>query len=158
MLTQDAQRLRLGTAVILQGATRLPPLQGRVKRIEPAGFTRLPTLGVERKRVRVIVRLVGRPRALGVGYRLQARFWTASRAQALSVPGFAVLLGTDGKPYVLVVREGVLRGQPVRLGLREELRVEVADGLHDGGHVVRVLEASMTDGVRVRARDAAEEP
>ena len=57
LLTTDAVQVRPGTPVILQGWGGDGPLAGRVRLIEPSGFTHPSALGVDEQRVNVIVAL-----------------------------------------------------------------------------------------------------
>ncbi len=82
VLTQDALRLTLGGTVRLESAAGNSPITGKVKRIEPQGFTKRSSLGVEQQRVNVIVTLDAKPKALGTGYRLHARFFTGAKGDA----------------------------------------------------------------------------
>jgi HlyD family secretion protein len=163
VLTQDALRLTPGAKVQLEAASRLPLISGEVKRIEPAGFTKLSSLGVEQQRVNVIVALAERPAGLGVGYRLQARFFTASKADALVVPRFSVLqapyrptedgdtpMSLNGSFYVLKIEEGKLVKQPVELGLRSDLFLEITSGLSASDEIVATPSANMEEGAKVK--------
>jgi HlyD family secretion protein len=119
-----------------------------VRRIEPAGFTKLSSLGVEQKRVRVIVRpLAGPP--LGAGYRLEAEFLIASKRGVLGVERQSLLQRPDGTFYVFVVRDGKLREQAVRVGVTEDLRVEVVGGLSEGDLVVTAPDSAHKEGAEV---------
>ena len=149
VLTQDALRLQPGSPVTLGPATRLEPIPGQVLRIEPAGFTKLSSLGVEQQRVRVVVSLAGRPAGLGVGYRLQARFVTGAKPDALVVPRASVLQAPDQSFYVLRIAGGVLERTPVEIGLRSDLELEVTDGLSATDPIVARPDATLTDGMRV---------
>ncbi len=150
VLTQDAMRLTPGAEVTLQPATRMQTIRGRVKRIEPQGFTKLSSLGVEQQRVNVIVSLEERPANIGVGYRLRARFLTASKPEALIVPRYSVLQAPDQSFYAFRVEGGRLSRTPVKLGLRSDLELEIVAGLGAGDQIVAAPEASMRDGGRVR--------
>ncbi len=151
VLTEDALRLAPDAEVELTAATRDRPTLGKVKRIEPAGFTKLSSLGVEQQRVNVIVALGERPADLGVGYRLQARFYTGIAHNALSVPRFSVLQAPDQSYYVLQVVDGKLHHQTVTLGLRNDLRLQVTSGLSGDAHIVATPDTAMSEGQRVHA-------
>jgi HlyD family secretion protein len=153
VLTQDALRLSPGSEVQLQPATRFQAFPGQVKRIEPAGFTKLSSLGVEQQRVNVIVSLDERPEGLGVGYRLQAQFFTGSNAEALIVPRFSVLQAPDQSFYVFTVRDGKLKRRPVRLGLRSDLELEIVEGLKAEETIVASPEATMHEEMKVKAAE-----
>jgi HlyD family secretion protein len=151
VLTQDAQRLTPGARVELQAAAGLPPFAGRVLRIEPAGFTKLSSLGVEQQRVNVIVGLDERPAQLGVGYRVTARFFTGQADDAVTVPRYSVLQAPDGAHYVLAVQDGALVRRPVTLGLQTDLELQITDGLTATDSIVAAPDAELREGQRVRA-------
>ncbi len=157
VLTSNALRLRIGGAVELKLAAQHESIAGKVKRIEPAGFTKLSSLGVEQQQVKVIVALK-RPtretpaaRRLGVGFRLQARFITATKTDALLVDRFSVLQAPDGTFYVFKVADGVLRKQPVALGLKSDLEMEITSGLTESDIIVAAPDTTLHDGDKVRA-------
>jgi HlyD family secretion protein len=150
VLTQDALRLSVGDAVRLTAAGLGKSLDGRVKRMEPAGFTKLSSLGVEQQRVKVIVTPAQRPPSLGVGYRLQARFFTGVKQDALIVPRFSVLQGVDGGHYVFKVVAGELVRQVVKVGLRNDLDFEIVEGLGLDERIVAAPDTEMRAGDSVK--------
>jgi len=152
VLTQDALRLGVGGEVLLESALGRTEIPGKIKRIEPAGFTKLSSLGVEQQRVNVIVDFEDKPESLGVGYRLQARFVTGTKTDALTVPRFSVLQAPDRSFYVLKVVDGRLRKAPVRIGLRSDLELEVTEGLTQSDLIVARPDTSMVEGTRVRVK------
>jgi len=155
VLTQDALRLAKGSPVTLEPASGIAAIAGKVTRIEPAGFTKLSSLGVEQQRVKVIVELVGDHGALKVGYRVQARFLTGSKADALVVPRFSVLQAPDRSFYVFKAADGKLVRQNVTIGLRSDLELEVTEGLAATDRIVARPDATMKDGMKVKVSDVA---
>jgi len=153
VLTQDALRLEPGSEVSLEPAARLNSIPGEVKRIEPAGFTKLSSLGVEQQRVNVIVSFTGGHNHLGVGYRVQARFFTGSKEDALIVPRPSVLQEPNGEFYALKVTDGALSRQPVKLGLRSDLELEVTEGLSESDRIVASPDSALKVGTRVDVRE-----
>ena len=151
VLTQDALRLAERSVVWLQPAAGHQEIGGKVKRIEPAGFTKLSSLGVEQQRVKVIVSLDERPKGLKVGYRLQARFITGTKDDALIVPRFSVLQAPDRSFYVYKVAEGRLAKQAVSIGLRSDLELEVVEGLTKDDAIVARPDTTLKDGQKVKA-------
>ncbi len=143
VMTQDALRLRKGGAVSLVPAYGLKPIPGRVKRIDPSGFTKRSSLGVEQQRVRVIVALEGRAQGLGVGYRVQAQFFTGTKKNALLVPRFSVMQARDRSFYVLKMVHGTPRKTHVTLGLRTDLELEIVKGLSEKDRIVARPTASI---------------
>jgi HlyD family secretion protein len=150
VLTQDALRLRPGMPVQLYPGPGRPPLKAHVSRIEPRGFTKLSSLGVEQKRVRVLMRLEKIPPHLGSGYRLEAEFLVGRHPQVLALPRPALLQRPDGSFYVFKVVAGRLQEQTVELGVSEDLRVAIQSGLRQGDAVLAAPESGLQDGDEVR--------
>jgi HlyD family secretion protein len=159
LLTADAMQAQPGSPVVI---TRWggPPLQGRVRRVEPAGFTKISALGVEEQRVRVLIDIASPPdawRRLGVGYRVNVRIVTLAVERALTVPVSAVFPIPKGKEQgsgmaVYTVVDGRARLVPVQLGGRNDAQAWVRSGLDAGANVIIYPAATIADGVRVKVR------
>jgi len=143
-----------GTPVLVQGWGGSAPLAGKVRRVEPSGFTRPSALGVDEQRVNVIVALTDaqeRFAALGDGYHVEARLVLWRTERALKVPDGAVFRhGDDWAVYL--IDAGVARLTRVRIGHRGELDVEIVDGLSEGATVAVHPGDRVKDGARVEAR------
>jgi HlyD family secretion protein len=150
ILSEDALKLQPGSEVRYESGPSGLELHGKVKRIEPQGFTKLSSLGVEQQRVNVIASVENPPAHLGVEFRLHARFFTGSKQDALIVPRFAVLQAPDQTFYVFVVRDGEIARQPVSLGLRSDLEIEVVEGLDEESVVVAAPDTTLEPGASVR--------
>ncbi len=154
VLTQDALKLSQGGNVILEPAARMEPIEGKVKKIEPAGFTKLSSLGVEQQRVNVIVDLEDRPENLGVGYRLQAEFITGSKKNVLIIPRSCVMQSVDETYYVWTVQDGALRKKNVTIGLRSDLELEILTGLSEKDTLVLHPDVNMEEGMSVTVKSS----
>ena len=168
VLSSDAVKVAPGTQVILEHWGGAQPLEGRVRLIEPAGFTKISTLGVEEQRVNVIVDLVDPPdqrESLGDGFRVEARIVIAEKEDALKIPAsamFRVARGTDSSDEqwaVFVVREGTAKLVHVATGLRNGLEAEIVPAgeaeqpaLEEGDMVIVHPSDRLTDGARIRSR------
>ena len=150
VLTDDALRLSPGSTVIMRAGSGAIEMRGAVKRVEPAGFVKVSSLGVEQQRVRVIVSLDHRPEGLGVGYRLHARFITARKSEALIVPRAAVLQDRSGEVYVYLVEGRKLKKNPVEIGLRSDLEFEIIRGLDEDSVFLSAPDATLESGESVR--------
>lgn len=149
LLTQDAVALSPGAAVEYTMAPGLPPLTGVVTRVDPAGFVKLSSLGVEQQRVYVISSLQSRPDTLGMGFRLQARYTKGEKADALVLPRSAILQAPDESYYVFKVVGGRLARQTIKIGLRNDFDIEVTEGVGEGDDVVATPTTAMKDGQRL---------
>lgn len=159
LLTPDALRAAPGTRVVIERWGGPQALEGRVRRVEPAAYTKVSALGIEEQRVEVLIEIVS-PRsdwaALGDGYRVGVRIVTTQVDGALRVPAGAVfpLAAPDGdrEHAVFAVRDGRAALVPVRLGGRNGSEAWITDGLAAGDVVIVYPSAAVRDGVRVRER------
>jgi HlyD family secretion protein len=158
ILSQDVVNVKEQDPVEITGpAIGSTPAHGTVKRIYPAGFTKVSSLGVEQQRVKVIVGInpedlarLRKDRDLGVDYRVRVRVITADKGDALTVPRSALFRGGDGKWQLFVVRDGRARLQPVETGLMNDEIAEITAGPKADEQVVLAPETSLRDGVRVK--------
>jgi HlyD family secretion protein len=156
LLTTDAVRARPGSRVMIErwGGDHL--LEGRVRLVEPGGFTKVSALGVEEQRVNVIVDIVSPRsewRALGDGFRVGVRVVTQDEPAVLQVPVSAVFPRNDGQGQaVLRLEDGHARETPVAVVARNATSAWIREGLKAGDTVIVYPPASVHDGVRARAR------
>ena len=128
-------------------------ISGRVRAIEPSGFTKVSALGVEEQRVNVVVDIAGLPMGLSDGHRVNVAIVVWSTPSAIAVPRSALVPGgAAGTWQVYLVRSGVVARQPVRIGHMAGTDAEVAGGLAIGDRVVVYPSDQVRDGARVTAR------
>jgi len=159
LLTTDALQAGPGSAVRIARWGGAGVLDGRVRRVEPAAFTKISALGVEEQRVRVLIDIVGpsdRWRALGDGFRVGVSIVTLSLEKAVKVPVSAIFpVPNDGDgagTAVFVVDDGRARLVAVRIGARNGSEAWVQGGLAAGASVIVYPPAAVRDGARVRIR------
>lgn len=156
MLSTDAVEVHRGADVIIERYGRdQDPLHGRVRIIEPYGFTKISALGVEEQRVNVIVDFVGAPEewaALEHGYRVEAAVVTWSADDVVQVP-VSALFRSSGRWAVFRVADGVARVTPLEIGHSNGDVAEVLAGLEPGETVVLYPGERVADGVSVRPRE-----
>ena len=154
VLSADAVRLRGGMRVELLRWGGGAPLAGRVRRVEPGGFTKFSALGVEEQRVWVIVEITS-PRAdwatLGEAYRVNARFILRESAETLRVPSSAAF-SADGSRAVFRIDGARARRTAIEAGIEGEGWLQVNGGLAPGDRVVLHPDRELEDGQRVRIR------
>lgn len=124
-------------------------LAGIVRRVEPAAFTKVSALGIEEKRVNVIIDLRDDVTGLGDNYRVQARIILWEGDNVLQVPVSSLFRGNDGWA-VFRVRDGRAHVTPVDIGRRGTYYAEVVGGLSEGDQVVVHPTNDLQDGMRVR--------
>jgi HlyD family secretion protein len=152
VLSEDAVRIQIGTRALIVQWGGPAQLEARVRRIEPQGFTRVSSLGVEEQRVPVIATLTSPPemwRSLGVGYRVLARFVVWSEPRVLQAPSGALFRTTDGWA-AFVVAGGRARRRAVTIGQQAGLATQIVSGLQEGDIVIEHPANAVADGMRVR--------
>jgi HlyD family secretion protein len=158
LLTTDALKTPPGSRVVIERWGGEGLLEGRVRLIEPAGFTKVSALGVEEQRVRVLIDITsppGRWEALGDSFRVGVRIVTLSLDDAVKVPVSAVFPvpeSEDGGMAVFKVVDGRARLVPVTVGARNGAEAWVRSGLQPGDVVVVYPPSEVKDGVRVAVR------
>jgi HlyD family secretion protein len=153
-LSADAVRIRAGQRVIVERWGGGDALGGRVRLVEPSGFTKISALGVEEQRVNVIVDLDAPREALaqlGDRFRVEVRVITSSADDVLRVPVSALV--RRGEAWsVFAVEDGRAAARPVTIGARNDTFAEVRSGLAEGARVVAFPSERIAEGVAVTAQ------
>jgi RND family efflux transporter MFP subunit len=152
VLTHQAQQLHPNDPVILTSLDKRLTLQGKVARIDPAGFTKKSSLGVDEQRVYVIVHLINSQNLnnLGVEFQLQAQFLIGQPdKKALLIPRFSVLQDEQGKYYVFKVKDNILQKQVVEIGMMTDQEISIKKGLTVEDFIVTQPTADMFDGMKI---------
>lgn len=153
-LSEDAVRIPKRAIVLIERWGGDRSLRGVVRRVEPAGFTKISALGVEEQRVNVVVDFdVEREiwGALGDGYRVEVRVIVWQAEDVLKVPTSS-LFRHEGDWAVFVAEGGRARLRGVEVGQRNGLEAEVLGGLDENELVIAHPSDTITDGARVAAR------
>lgn len=124
-------------------------LSGVVRTVEPAAFTKISALGIEEKRVNIIVDLEEPESRLGDNYRIQAKIILWQGEGILQVPVSSIFRGGQGW-NVFVIRNGKAVRQPITIGKRGTYYAEVLDGLEEGDVVVIHPTNDLEDDMRVK--------
>jgi len=152
VLSTEATRVASGARVHVDAGSGVA-LEGRVRYVEPAAFTKVSALGIEEQRVNVVIDLVSPPaqwNKLGDGYRVDVRIVIAARADAVVAPVAALFRDSD-RWAVFVVDNGHASKRSVKLGGRNSTDVWVEQGVQPGDKVIVYPSDSVADGARVRA-------
>lgn len=151
LLSTDAVKVARGTPVVFTRWGGEKPLDGRVRTIEPAGFTKVSALGVEEQRVTVIVDVTS-PRAdwqrLGAGYRVEAAFVVWRGEKVLHVPASA-LFRYEGGWAVFTIEGGLAKRRKIEVGHRAGLIAEIISGIDAGATVIDHPDTAIEDGSMV---------
>ena len=152
VLSADASRIRPGALAVIDSWGDGESLTGRVRRVEPAAFTRVSALGVDEQRVNVVIDLPRLPPGLSDGYRVEARISVWEGRDETIVP-ISALFRQEQDWAVFLVRGGRAEVTRVRIGEQNATGAQVLDGLRVGDEVVLFPSDQITSGRRVtRAR------
>ena len=158
LLTTEALSTPPGTLVRIHRWGGRGALEGRVRLVEPAAFTKISALGVEEQRVRVLIDLHSPEqdwRGLGDGYRVGVQLVVQRVDDALQVPVSAVVPWNEGDRHgmaVFLVQSGRARVAQVELGGRNGDQAWVRGGIEAGSTVVVYPPPGVKDGGRVKVR------
>ncbi|MFN0317162.1 MAG: efflux RND transporter periplasmic adaptor subunit [Burkholderiales bacterium] len=150
VLSTDATRIAPAAAVKIEAGVG-KTLEGRVRLVEPAAFTKISALGIEEQRVNVIIGLASPReewRELGDGYRVDVRIVTLSRPDALSIP-VSALFREDSQWAVFVALDGKSQKRSVKVGARTPLAAWIESGLEPGEKVILYPSDSVAHGKRI---------
>ncbi len=155
LLSSAAVRVKPGQRVLIEQWGGDHPIHGRVRLVEPSGFTKISALGVEEQRVNAIIDFVdppGKRPNLGDGYRVEVRIIVWSTDDVLKVPTSSLFRrGNDWAVYV--VQDGRAAVRTVQVGHQSGLEAEVTGGLQAGERIIVYPSDAVADGVKVIPRD-----
>lgn len=153
LLSTDAVRVEVGAParIVDWGG---PPINGRVARIEPAGFPKVSALGIEELRVETIVDLTDPAeqwRRLGHDFRVVVEVTIWQGEDVLTVPVGAMFRNGEGWA-VFAVRDGRARLARIEVGHSNASEAEILGGLAEGDRVILYPSDRIADGTRVVRR------
>ena len=152
VLTTDAARVREGAKVLLERWGGPTALGGRVRRVEPSGFTKISALGVEEQRVWIVIDITS-PReawtSLGDSYRVDVKIVVDEMEKAIVVPIGALFRRGDAW-QVFIVDRGRARLRTIKVSRRSGRLAAIAEGLRPGETVVVYPPAALKEGSAVR--------
>jgi HlyD family secretion protein len=154
VLSTDAVEIRSGADVIIEHWGGEEQLSGRVRRVEPAAFTKISTLGVEEQRVNVLVDILSPPEQwarLGDAYQVDAAIVVFTQEDATIVSSGALFRRGDAW-NVFVVSNGRAELREVRLLRRSGRLAAIASGVTAGDAVIVYPSDRIGPGVRVAQR------
>lgn len=155
LLSTDAVKVESGTRVLFERWGGESTLEGRVRVVEPTGFTKVSALGVEEQRVWVVVDLTSPAsdwQRLGNGYRVDAEFILWEGSDILQIPSSA-LFRHAGDWAVFAVDNDRAERRKVTIGRRNGLRAQILSGLTRGEQVILHPDESIEPGTRVEPRN-----
>lgn len=159
VLTEDAVQINEGAPVKIESWGGYETLEGKVRIIEPAAFTKVSALGVEEQRVKVIIDITSpkeKCQGLADSYRVNTLISTFQTKDALTIPTGALF--RDGKHWAVfkLVNGRAVKTQ-VEIPRRNPESAMVSKGLKKGDHVIVYPSDEIANGTRVKAMNNSQE-
>lgn len=156
LLSTDAVQVSPGNRVVIDDWGGDNALSGIVERVDPWGFKKFSSLGVEEQRVNAIIRFTGDAKArnrLGHGYRIEAKIIVWETEKTLKVPSNALF--REGENWaVFKVVDGRAIKTDVEVGKQNGTSAQILSGLNDQDAIILYPASGITDGTRVTQRTA----
>ena len=154
LLSRDAVRVQSGAPVTITAWGGDQPLNGRVRLVEPYGFTKISALGIEEQRVNVIVDFTD-PRSqwsrLGHGYRVDAAIEIWKADDVVQVPTGALFRHQKSWAVFRVIGDKAVRTE-VTIGHNNGRVAEILAGVKPGETIVLHPSERIADGVALTKR------
>jgi HlyD family secretion protein len=154
VLSADAVKIKPDMKVLFDRWGGEQPLQGRVRNIEPVGFTKISALGVEEQRVLVISDFTSpgeQWQRLGDGYRVEAQFILWQEDDVLQVPASSLFRYKQGWA-VFVIDGNRASRREIKVGQRNGLNAQILAGVAPGEMVINHPSDAVEDGRSVKQR------
>ncbi|MCH9654975.1 MAG: efflux RND transporter periplasmic adaptor subunit [Planctomycetes bacterium] len=158
VLSQYVGNIRIGAPVDIEGpAIGDEPVQGKVKRIYPKGFTKISSLGVEQQRVKVIIsfneniwkQLQEQNRELGTDFRVRVKIFTEIKKDVVKVPRSALFRNGSGQWQAFLVRNSKTVLLDVEPGVMNDFEAEIRSGIKAGDQLIIAPSMNLKSGTSV---------
>jgi len=150
LLSDDLRDVRVGQRVMISAPLLGDEvLWGQVEKIRPQAFTKVSALGVEQRRVEVIVSMEETAN-LQPGYEVQASIETQLKKNVLTIPRESLRSNAAGGYEVLLVKNGTVVHQTVKAGIKAPEIVEILNGLTEGDRIVRDGTLELKEGQKIK--------
>lgn len=158
VLSQYVGNIQIGSLVDIEGpAIGNQPVQGKVKRIYPKGFTKISSLGVEQQRVKVIIsfdkdiwkKLKQQNRDLGTDFRVRVKIYTEIKKDVVKVSRAALFRNGSGDWQAFVVRNNKAVLADVEPGVMNDFEAEIRKGVKAGEQLIIAPSMNLESGQSV---------
>lgn len=150
ILSDDSHKVELGDEVAISGKTLGEGiLKGKVTRIAPVAKTMTSALGVNQKRVQIIIDFIAKPESLKPGYSMDIKIITDLKSNITAVPDSA-LFDYEGSSCVFIVQEDEVVIRQVKKGLEGDGLIEITEGLQQGETILVKPDNNIKEGVKIK--------
>ncbi|MEA3405733.1 MAG: HlyD family efflux transporter periplasmic adaptor subunit [Pseudomonadota bacterium] len=154
VLSADAVKIKPGMKVMFDRWGGEEPLEGIVRLVEPAGFTKVSALGVEEQRVWIISDFTSPTeqwQRLGDAYRVEAKFILWHKEDILQVPSSALFRYQDGWAVFAIENDQAKRKQ-VTIGKRNGLTAQILTGVSENETIINHPSDAVENGIIIEER------
>ncbi|MDR3402211.1 MAG: HlyD family efflux transporter periplasmic adaptor subunit [Chthoniobacter sp.] len=154
LLSSDAVGVQPGADATIEEWGGETPLRGKVTMVEPGGYTKVSSLGVEEQRVKVRIDFVDPlppGMAMGDRFRVEARIVTWHGDNILQVPTGA-LFRRGGDWMAFAFDGGKARAVKVEIAHNNGITAEVRSGLTEGQQVLVHPPDAVEEGSAIKPR------
>lgn len=154
ILSEDAAQIKPGSPVHLANWGGPDVLDGQVRLIEPAAFTKVSALGVEEQRVNAVIDITSASEkwtTLGDGFKVDVRVLVQVVENAVKVP-VSALFPVGSRSALFVLEGGRARQLEVEVAARNGVEAWVKTGLTPGTQVIIYPDTQLKEGSRVKTR------
>lgn len=152
VLSTDAAQIPQHAKVLITNWGGTIPLEGKVKIIEPSGFTKISALGVEEQRVNVIIDITSPQEVwknLGDGYKVDIKIILFESPHALIIPMSAVFReGDDWATYVAENSKAIKK--KIKIKWHNPDLATIEKGLNEGDQVILYPSSLIYEGAHIK--------
>ncbi len=124
-------------------------LSGQVSKIYPQAYEKVSALGVIQRRVPVLISLA-QTANLRPGYEVRVAIETVRKKDVTLLPREAIRMNSNGDYQVMAVVDDRMVTTPVIVGEKNQLSVEIIEGIQPGQIVIRDGSLEVKEGSRVK--------
>jgi HlyD family secretion protein len=154
VLSVDAVAVEEGAEVTIRGWGGSEELSGRVRRIEPFGYTKVSALGIEEQRVDAVIDFVDPSEKwikLGHGYRVKVDITTWHADDVMHLPVSTLFRkGNQWAVYAVIGSRAEL--VPVEVGVMTNTQAQILSGLGEDSRIISYPSDEIKSGTRVRMK------
>jgi HlyD family secretion protein len=151
LLSSDATKVKANTKVKITDWGGDKIINGFVRRVDPAAFTKVSALGIEEQRVNVIIDIPKTPDSLGHGFQLLAELVIWQSQDVRQVP-ISALFRDKGEWSVFKFENGAAQLVNVDLGQVNQRMAQVFQGLKVSDQVVLFPNDTINNGTTIISR------
>lgn len=143
----DANKIKLGQEVIIKSGRS--NYKGKVSFINPAATRVLSAAGGETT-LGIKIDIIDKAPDLKIDFDVDVDILLGQLSNIIKVPAETIRNGKEGKNYIYIVENGIVREREVTIGLQSDMEVEIVSGAVPGERVILNPGASIHDGTVVK--------